>query len=120
MRDSSTSERRLRELRSRLLVRARDYRQRHHARGVWFRLRRVLADASDVYAISAQEAQQLVAEGYAPESVGRELAPPRLILFVTAERTSRLSSARRLAARLSAELLEEECLALARFPRSRV
>ena len=43
-------ERRLRQLRSRVLVRAWDYRQRNHARGVWFRLRRVLAEASQAYA----------------------------------------------------------------------
>ncbi len=114
---TSAHARRLRELRSRLLVRAWDYRQRRHARGVWFRLRRVLADASEAYAISAEEARQLVAEGHAPESVGEELSPARLILFVTAERAKQLTSARPLAVRLSTELLGTDCLALARFER---
>jgi hypothetical protein len=36
-------ERRVREQHARMLVRSLDYRQRRHARGVWFRLRRVLA-----------------------------------------------------------------------------
>ena len=38
-------EQRARQFRSRVLVRSWEYRQRHHARGVWFRFRRVLADA---------------------------------------------------------------------------
>jgi hypothetical protein len=113
---TSATERRLRQLRSRLLLRAWDYRQRHHARGVWFRLRRVLADASAAYAVSADEARELVAEGHAPEPVGSELAPPRLIVFVSAERAMQLSSARPLAVRLSAELLAADCLVLACFP----
>lgn len=116
---TSVAERRLRQLRSRVLVRAWDYRQRHHARGVWFRLRRVLADASAAYAVSAEEARQLVAEGHSPEPVGEELAPPRLIIFVSAERARQLGSARPLAVRLSAELLAADCLVLARFPHAR-
>ena len=116
---TSTTERRLRQLRSRLLVRAWDYRQRHHARGVWFRLRRLLADASAAYVVSAEEAQELVAEGHAPEPVGEELLPARQILFVSAERASRLVSARPLTVRLSAELLAADCLVLARFPYER-
>jgi hypothetical protein len=116
---TSTSERRLRQLRSRLLVRAWDYRQRRHARGVWFRLRRILADASDAYAVSAEDARLLVAEGHHPEPVGKELAPPRLILFAGGERVRRLTSARPLAVRLSAELLAADCLVLLRFPQER-
>jgi hypothetical protein len=108
-------ERRLRELRSRALVRAFDYRQRRHARGVWFRLRRVLAGASAAYALPAAEGQRLVAEGHRPEPVGQELEPPRLILLVTAERVARIAAARPLEMRLSAELLSAECLALVPF-----
>jgi hypothetical protein len=110
-------ERRLRELRSRQLVRAWDYRQRRHARGVWFRFRRVLAEASEAYAISPDEARRLVAEGHRPEGVGRELEPPRLLLFVPAGRVAQIPSARPLAVRLSAELLSAECLALVPFAR---
>jgi hypothetical protein len=107
------------ELRSRLLVRAWDYRQRHHARGVWFRLRRTLADASEAFAISAEEGRQLVAEGHEPMPVGNELNPPRQILFVSAERVHRLATARPLVVRLSAELLAADWIALVRFPRAR-
>jgi hypothetical protein len=112
---TAVQERRLRELRSRVLVRAWDHRQRRHARGVWFRLRRVLAFASEAYALSPDEAVRLIAEGHQPEPVGRELEPSRVILFVPAERVASIASARRLAVRLSAEMLSAECLALVPF-----
>ena len=69
-------ERRLRELRSRVLVRSWDYRQRRHARGVWFRLRRAFAGAAEAYAISREAAQELIAEGHRLEPVGGELELP--------------------------------------------
>ena len=107
--------RRLRQLRSRVLVRTWDYRQRHHARGVWFRLRRTLAAAREVYALPREEAERLISEGHGAESVGLELEPPKLMLFVPAARVARIPSARPLAARLNAELLASECLALVPF-----
>jgi hypothetical protein len=108
-------ERRLRQMRSRLAVRSWEYRQRRHARGVWFRLRRVLADACEAYVIPPQEAEQLVAAGHTPQPVGDELAPPKRILFVPADRVARIASARPVAVRLSAELLAADCLALVPF-----
>jgi hypothetical protein len=98
-----------------MLVRAFDHRQRRHARGVWFRLRRVLTFASEAYALPRDEGERLIAEGHQPEPVGHELAPPRLILFVPRERVTRTASARPLAVRLSAEVLSTECLALVPF-----
>jgi hypothetical protein len=50
------------------------------------------------------------------EPVGKELEPPKLILFVSAPRIARMASARPLALRLSAELLAVDCLALVPFP----
>lgn len=108
-------ERRLRQLRSRVLARAWGYRQHGHAGGVWFRLRRALTDAREAYAISRQAAEELIAEGYQAEPVGRELEPPRLIIFVPSTRVARIPSARPLEVRLSAELLTAECLALVPF-----
>ena len=109
-------ERRLREVRSRVLVRSFDHRQRHHARGVWFRLRRALTYAKEAYAVPRAEAERLIAEGYPSDAVGQELEPPRIILLVPAARVSRIDSARPLAVRLDAELLSAECLALVPFP----
>jgi hypothetical protein len=46
--------------------------------------------------------------------VGRELEPPKIILFLAAERVARLTGARGIPVRLGAELLEAP--ALVRFP----
>jgi len=81
-------ERLLRQLRSRVLVRSWDYRQRRHARGAWFRLRRVLAEAAEAYVVSSDAARQLLAEGHRPESAGAEFQPPKVIVFVTPERAA--------------------------------
>ena len=112
---NASQQQRLRERRSRLLVRDWDFRQRNLARGVWFRLRRVLADAEEAFAISREEAERLSGEGCVPEPVGLELQPPRLILFTSAERVSRIEGARAIPLCLSAELLAAEGLALVRF-----
>jgi hypothetical protein len=112
---TAVQERRLRELHARILVRAFEHRQRRHARGVWFRLRRALTFAKEAYALPPDEAKRLVAEGHRPEPVGRQLEPSRVILFVPEERVARIASARRLAVRLSAEMLSAECLALVPF-----
>ncbi len=108
-------ERRLRQQRSRVTVRAWDYRQRLHARGVWFRLRRVLADAREAYAIPRDEALKLIAEGFPAEPVGHELEPSKLVLFVPAGRLERVASAQPLPLRLGAALLQAECIALTPF-----
>ena len=108
--------RRLRQVRSRVAVRAWTYRQRHHAKGVWMRLRRVLADARSAYAIADSEAERLLAEGVRPEPVGLELQPPKVILFVPIEQAARIAGAREIAVRLEAALLEAPALALVRFP----
>jgi hypothetical protein len=100
-----------------VLVRTFEHRQRRHARGVWFRLRRVLAFAGEAFAIPAGEADRLNAEGYRPEPVGQELEPPRVVLFVPRERVAAIPSAKPLAVRLSAELLSARCLALVPFDR---
>jgi hypothetical protein len=99
-----------------MLVRAYEYRQRRHARGVWFRLRRLLALAREAYAVPRDEAERLIAEGLQPDPVGRELGPPKTILVVPPDRATRIASARPLAVRLSAELLAAECLVLVPFP----
>jgi len=113
---SDDLERRARQVRSRVAVRAWEYRQRHHAKGVWMRLRRILADAQAAYVIPVGEAERLIMEGSRPETVGRELEPPKVILFLPAERVARLTGAREIPVRLEVELLEAPALALVRFP----
>ncbi len=109
-------ERRLSEFRSRAAVRAFEYRHCSHARGVWFRLRRLLALASEAYVVPRQEGEQLIAEGCRPDPVGWELAPSRLIIVVPPSRAAQIPSARPLPVRLSAELLAAECLVLVPCP----
>jgi hypothetical protein len=110
-------ERRLRQLRSRVLVRSWDYRQRGHARGVWFRLRRVLADASAAHIVPSDEARKLIAEGHRAEPVGNAIEPPKLIVIAPAERVAQIPSARPVLVRLSGEVLTAECLVLTPFER---
>lgn len=109
-------ERRLRRHRSRLAVRAWEYRQRNYARGAWFRLRRVLADAARAYVVTDEDAQALLAEGYRPEPVGAELEPAKTIIFAPAERIARVAAAREIPVSLQAEMLEARRVALLRFP----
>jgi hypothetical protein len=102
-------------MRSRVLIRNWHYRQRGHADGVWYRLRRALADASEAWAVSPQDAHRLAAEGYPVEPVGGELAPPKQIVRVPAERVAKALSARPVPLRLGADLLAAEGLALVPF-----
>ena len=52
--------RRAAEVRARSAIRRWEYRQRHNAKGTWFRLRRVLADARQVFATSEAVVQRIV------------------------------------------------------------
>ena len=107
--------RRVQRVRSRALVRAWEYRQRKHSKGVWFRLRRVLADAESAFAIPCSEVEQLEAEGYNREPVGAEIEPQKVILFVPAARLEQIPERRRLRVALDAEFLASPCVALNRF-----
>ncbi|MBI2569891.1 MAG: hypothetical protein HYV63_23040 [Candidatus Schekmanbacteria bacterium] len=108
-------EKRLAQARARAALRAWDYRQRHHARGAWFRLCRVLALAESVWRISTQTALDLVREGLAPDPVGEALAPPRVVFLLSKERCEAIPGRRALAPRLDAELLGAEALVLVPF-----
>jgi len=108
-------ERRAREARSRAAVRAWQYRQRHHAHGVWFGLRRILTQAAEAYAIDAVEAGALLDEGMLAEPVGSKLEPPKTVIFVPQARLATLVSRRALPLRLGGEMLEARCIALVRW-----
>jgi hypothetical protein len=112
---SETLERRARAIRARAAIRSWEFRQRAHAKGVWYRLRRVLAEAKTVSVLPREEAELLLAEGLRPEAVGAELEPPKMLLWVTDERLARISDRRDIPVRLGPELLEARYLALTRF-----
>jgi hypothetical protein len=107
--------RRARAVATRAAVRRWQYRQRHHAAGVWLRLRRVLAAAETVYAIPPGEASALVAEGYVPERCGLEIAPAKTIVFVDRRRADAIAGRQTIPARLGPEFLAAPALALVRF-----
>ncbi len=109
-------EARWQRIRSRRAVRAWEYRQRHSAKGVWLRLRRLLAEAELGAVVDDLTACELVREGFQPESIGSELQPPKTILVVPRERFERLTSCRRIPIALSAELLAAANLVLVSFP----
>jgi hypothetical protein len=112
---SAVLDRRLRDQRARLLIRSFGYRQRHHAHGVWFSFRRVLAGAAAAYVISEDDATTLAAEGCRVEPVGRQLQPPKIIVSVPPERMARVASARSVTVRLGGVLLTAACLGLVPF-----
>ena len=85
---------RARRVRARASVRAWEYRQRNHSNGVWFRLRRVLADAESAFAIPCSAVERLEREGFRRESVGTEIEPQKVILFVPAARLEEIPEKR--------------------------
>lgn len=112
---TSTLQRRARDMRGRLAIRAWEYRQLTHAKGAWFRLRRLLVDARGAWVITDQEATQLIADGLRPEPVGEELIPAKRIIVITEDRLAGLANRQEIPVRLNAALLSARNLALVRF-----
>ncbi|MGH2400551.1 MAG: hypothetical protein ACRDF6_11985 [bacterium] len=106
---------RARAARTRAQIRSWSYRQRNLAAGVWFRLRRVLADARAAYHISDEDARRLVAEGYRPEACGGEVAPEKTILFVDERRLSKVETRRSIPVSLGQDFMAARSIALIRF-----
>ena len=106
---------RVRSVRTRAAVRSWSYRQRHLAAGVWFALRRVLADARAAWVISDEDARQLVAEGYRPEACGGGIAPAKTLLFVDEPRLSKIETRRLITVGLGPDFLAAGAIALIAF-----
>lgn len=102
---SARLHKRARRTRADAAVRRWEYRQRHHARGVWFRLRRLLADAKAAWRVSADDATLLIGEGIEPDPIGLALEPPMTILVVPQGRLETLTSRRPVALGLGADFL---------------
>jgi hypothetical protein len=103
---------RARRIRERELVRAWEYRQREYSHGVWFRLRRVLADAAQAWIIGEDDAGMLEKEGFSPEPVGREIEPPKRMFVLPASALGRIGQRKEIAVRLSADFLAARSLVL--------
>lgn len=104
-------EQRLREFRSRVAIRAWEYRQRDHAKGVWYRVRRVLCDTEHLFVISADLAKALIAGGLVAEPCFLELEPPKTFLFVPAERLTITADVRKIPVNMGEEWLAARFLA---------
>lgn len=96
----------------RRLALAWSYRQRDCSPGVWYRLRRDLVDAAEAWIIDEKDADRLEQSGHAPLPVGRELVPPKPVFFVKDTVLRTAPSRRKVAVRLSSELLQASSLAL--------
>ncbi len=103
---------RARRIRERELVRAWEYRQRDYSHGVWFRLRRVLADAAQAWIIGEDNADMLEKEGFSPEPVGREIEPPKRMFVLPASALGRIGQRREISVRLSGDFLQARSLVL--------
>jgi len=108
---------RVREVHARAAIQAWEYRQRDHAKGTWFRLRRFLAGTRWCWSVPVSEAELLIEEGFEPEPVGLELEPPKTLLVVPADRVSAIPGRRPLRVALTTELLNAACLVFVSFDR---
>jgi hypothetical protein len=106
---------RARAVRARAAIRRWEYRQRNLAAGVWFHLRRALADARAAYVITDEDARRLQAEGYHVEPSGRRITPEKTIVFVDDERLARVLSKRAIAVGLNPDFLDASAIALVPF-----
>jgi hypothetical protein len=68
-----------------------------------------------IYAVDEATAAVLIGEGYQADDRGLGLAPPRTLVWVTADRVAGIAGARAIALRLDAELLAARWLALVPF-----
>ena len=98
--------------RERTLIRAWEYRQRDYARGVWYRLRRVLVDAAEAWIIGDDDGDRLERDGHVALPVGRELDPPIRLFFLSEAELTAVADRRKTSVRLSSELLHARNIAL--------
>jgi len=114
---SEALERRARSVRARVSVRQWEYRQRRHAKGVWVRLTRLLADVSHAWEIDEPTAKKLIAEGGRVEPVGLELEPVKTLVVVPSTHPDPSGDGiRPIPVNLGVELLAARYIALRRFP----
>lgn len=111
-------QRRAQAVRARATIRRWEYRQRNLAHGVWYRWRALLARAEEAWAVSEDAIASLVSRGAVLQEVGRELEPPKQIVFASREDVP--SDARPLALHLDADMLEAGQVVLVPFDPRRV
>jgi hypothetical protein len=112
---SASLHERVRQIRSRTVIRRWEFRQRDHARGTWYRIRRLLAGSRQVFVVSDPDFDRLLSVGRTQHPVGTKLHPERRIVSATLAEATSLSSARELDVRLSSQLLGERNWVLVPF-----
>lgn len=110
-----TIEQRVQTIASRYAVKAWEYRQRNHAKGVWVRLRRLLAGSRQAFIAGDDAIERLVSRGFSSEAVGLQLEPPKRIVVVGAGDNDQIDGSREVPVRMSAEVLTASNLVLVRF-----
>ena len=111
--------RRLKKLKSRVLIHRWELRQRDYSKGSWFRLRRALSSADEAYSIPAPAAEELESQGLKQLPVGSEFDPPLKMYWVSRLALEQISGHRRLALRLDAAFLRAGAIALVPFDDSK-
>ena len=105
---------RIRKMKQRLAVRAWEYRQRNTSKGVWARLRGILALSERAIAVDEETAAALEASGHRPHPIGAQLEPPRRYFVLPPGEATSLSG-RTIPVRLDTSFLNEPRVALVRF-----
>src|SRR5678815_4280491 len=100
---------------SRAAVRAWEYRQRNHAKGVWVRLQRLLADTDRLYVISDETMRRLTEAGFDAEPIGLELEPPIRMVVIPGQYGAWLEGAPQIRVALHSDLLRARNIALVPF-----
>lgn len=111
--------RRARAIRSRHLIRQRQFAQRDLAAGVWLDLRYELAAAQAAFAITEDTARTLEHRGHPPSAAGLRIDPPLRAYVIDEAELKDLPPARALAIRMDPALLRAGYVVLVRFPTPR-
>jgi hypothetical protein len=106
---------RVKQVRARARVRRWEYRQRHTSHGAWYRFRRALGFAERAYVITDAQARSLIGAGATVDVGGRDLEPPRTLVWIRRDQVAELESAQPLVLRLGPALLEPRWIALVPF-----
>jgi hypothetical protein len=103
---------RIREARSRATVLKWEARQSTLARGVWYRLRRLLTFSRELWAVGDATMNELIASGFTVAPEGNQIEPPKRIVLLPPVHRDRLAGGRQLPLGLRHEFFAERNLVL--------
>jgi hypothetical protein len=107
--------RRAEKIRSRRLVLAWEYRQRHHSAGTWHRIRVALAYTAQAWEISESDADMLEVSGMRPLLVGSELQPEKRLFYIDSSILRKLEYSRSIPVRIGSDFLNARSIVLLRY-----